>query len=503
MKRICSCRLASFTVLLIILTLAAACTVRLPGPTGPATKAPTPLPPSGKSMPAPTKAIVATTRAIPTAAPTSAPTATAAGQPITTATPITAALEGPVWQMVSYLDSTGQTTPVLADSEVTVQFLGGKLAGKDGCNQYTGTYKTAGSVLTIRLGASTLMACEPKLMEQAKGYAAALSSSATFRIIGDRLQITNGGGKVALTFVRLATVATPASGVTATQAPTRTVQITGVTTATVPLEGTAWKLTALTDGKGATAPLAGAEITALFQGGRVTGSAGCNNYTAPYKLTATSLTITASAATTRKACPQPTMRQESAYLSALAKTAAYQIEGDKLELRNAAGALLASFVASKPAAGAALPTPTRAMTPTIAATPTRAITPTVTPTVAPTAGRARLTDTQWQWVRFVTPLEVKEIPTPARYALVFRADGKIEITADCNRATGAYKLQGSRIQVQVGPATRAACPAGSLSEQFLANIGSAVLYFFDGDALYVELFADSGVMKFVSVGPAR
>lgn len=501
MKRICPCRLAPFMALLIVLALAAACTVRLPGPIGPATKAPTPLPPAGKSLPAPTKAIVTTAQALATAAPTSVPTA--AGQPITTTAPITAALEGPIWQMVSYLDSAGQITPALADSEVTIQFLDGKLAGKDGCNQYTGTYKTAGSVLTIRLGASTLMACEPKLMEQAKGYAAALSSSATYRITGDRLQITNGGGKVALTFVRLAAVAAPAPGVTATQAPTRTVQITGVTTATVPLEGTAWQLTALTDGKGAAPPLAGTAITALFQGGRVTGSAGCNNYAAPYKFTATSLTVTAPAVTTRKACPQPTMRQESAYLSALAKTAAYQIAGDKLELRNAAGALLASFAAAKGAAGAALPAPTKAVTPTIAAAPTRAITPTVTPTIAPTTASAQLTDTQWQWVRFVTPLEVKEIPTPARYALVFRADGKIEITADCNRATGAYKLQGSRIQVQVGAVTRAACPAGSLSEQFLANIGSAVLYFFDGDALYVELFADSGVMKFKSAGPAR
>lgn len=511
MKHKRSCPFILFTALLIVVFLAAACASKTPGPAGPATKAPTPMPPSGKSVPTPTKAIAAPTAGLaPTAGPTIAPTPAPvgpAGQAITATATITVPLEGRVWQMVSYLDSKGQTVSALANSEVTVQFMDGKIAGKDGCNQYTGTYKVTGSVLTIRLGASTLMACEPKLMEQAKGYTAALSSSATFQITGDRLQITNGGGKTAVTFTPLSPTAAPAPTIGVTQAPTQTVQITGVATTTVALEGVAWKLTALTDSKGAaTPPLAGTEITALFQGGRVTGSAGCNNYSAPYKLTAAALTITAPAATTRKACPQPTMQQETAYLSALAKTTAYKIEGDKLELRNAAGALVASFAAPKPAAAApAVPAPAQPVTPTVIAPPTRVVTPTIapTPTVAPVKSSTTLTNTLWQWTRFVTPLEVKDIPNPGKYALVFQPDGKVQITADCNKATGVYKVQGSRIQIQVGPGTRVACPAGSLSEQFLENIGSAALYFFDGGALYVGLFADSGVMKFADGGPAR
>jgi len=491
--------------------LLAACGARSPGQTGPATKAPTPMPPSSKSATiAPTKAAVAPTpAAAATAAPTTAPAAVGPSQPVTATATMTVALEGPVWKLVSYLDSKGQTVPVLTGSEVTAQFQDGKVAGKDGCNQYNGTYKVTGGVLTIKLGASTMMACETKLMDQAKACTTALASAATFQITGDRLQITNGGGKVAATFAAAAPAAGPAPAVAATQAPTQTLKITTVATATIPLEGTAWKLTALADSKGAAVPTrAGTEITALLQGGRITGSAGCNNYSATYKATTTALTINAPAATTRKACPQPTMQQETAYLAALAKVATYKIDGDKLELRNAAGAVLASFAAPKPAAAAtatALPaaaqpvTPTKVITPTVAATPTVAPTPTAPPAKSP----AQLTNTLWQWVRFVTPLEAKDVPNPGKYAVVFKADGKVEITADCNKAAGTYKLQGSRIQIQIGPSTLAACAPGSMADSFLASLGSATLHFLDGDALYIELFADSGVMKFANGGPVK
>lgn len=148
--------------------------------------------------------------------------------------------------------------------------------------------------------------------------------------------------------------------------------------------------------------------------------------------------------------------------------------------------------------------PAKVITPTVAATPTKAITPTVAP--APTAlpkSPAQLTNTLWQWVRFVTPMEVKDVPNPGKYAVVFKADGKVEITADCNKAAGTYKLQGSRIQVQIGQSTLAACPPGSMADPFLASLGSATLHFLDGDALYIELFADSGVMKFANGGPVK
>jgi putative lipoprotein len=70
-----------------------------------------------------------------------------------------------------------------------------------------------------------------------------------------------------------------------------------------------------------------------------TGSAGCNRYTARYRRSAATLAFESPAAT-RKACLQPgVMEQERAFLAALANVATGRIEGDRLELRDADGAI--------------------------------------------------------------------------------------------------------------------------------------------------------------------
>jgi len=629
--------------LVLVAALLAACNGNLPGlPGGPATKAPSPMPPAGKVTAVPTKAAVTSTGAVTSTAPMTATKPMTATAPITATKPMTAtapvtgtiaatttvSLEGTPWKMVSYLDSKGQTVQALPGSEVTATFQDGTVAGRDGCNQYAGAYKVMGNVLTIKLGPSTMMACDPKIMAQAQGYAAALSSSATYQITGKQLQITNGGDKVAVTYTvlegtplvgttwqatsynngkggaqsiatgteitamfsvdgtlsgaagcnsysttyqvitntmkispaiaatmmmcpepvmqqeaayltALPTVATyriesnklelrdakgalqasyvakapaaaagQAPAVAAGQAATKTVTSTAVTTGTLSLEGTPWKLASLLSTKGgAFPPLPGTEITALFQGGKVTGSAGCNSYSAPYKVAGDKLTITTPAATTRKACPQPTTQQETAYLTALGNVATYKIDGDKLELRNAAGNLVASYTGPKPAAAAPIvPAPAKPVTPTVApavVAPAKPVTPTVAPAAAAPAAKAQLTNTLWKWVRFVSPVEVKEIDNSDKYTVVFQTDGKVNITADCNKVGGTYKTVGSRIQIQLGPSTMAACPPGSMSDQFLIGLSGAALYFMDDGNLYIEMFADSGVMKFANSGPAK
>jgi heat shock protein HslJ len=637
MKHTSMPKAALIVTLVMLAALLAACSGNLPRlpalPGEPATKAPSPMPPAGKMTVVPTKA-----PAGPSVAAKAVVTATA---PMTATAPIagsiaattTVSLEGTPWKMVSYLDSKGQTIQALPGSEVTAMFQDGKVAGKDGCNQYAGTYKVTGNVLTVKLGPSTLMACDPKIMDQAQGYAAALSSSATYQITGKQLQITNGGGKVAVTYAVLES--TPLAGTTwqatsynngkggaqsiatgteitaifgadgtlsgsggcnnystayqvitntikispaiattrmmcpepvmqqetayltalptaavyriesnklelrdakgalvasyvakvlpaaagqapaagAGQAPSKTVTTTVVTTATLtlPLEGTPWKLASLLSTKGgAFPPLPGTEITALFQGGKVTGSAGCNNYSAAYKASGDKLTITTPAATTRMACPAPTMQQETAYLAALGSVTNYKINGDKLELRNAAGNLVASYIAPVPAAAAPIvPAPAKPVTPTLAPAapvvpaPAKPVTPTVAPAPAAPAAKDQLTNTLWKWVRFVSPVEAVDIANSDKYTVVFQTDGKVNITADCNKVSGTYKTIGSRIQIQLGPSTMAACPPGSLSDQFLVGLRGAALYFMEDGNLYIEIFADSGVMKFASGGPAK
>jgi heat shock protein HslJ/membrane-bound inhibitor of C-type lysozyme len=61
--------------------------------------------------------------------------------------------------------------------------------------------------------------------------------------------------------------------------------------------------------------------------GRVTGTASCNSYTAPYTVTGEGVTIGA-AAVTRKACPPAVMKQEAAFLAALAAVQRIEVTGE-------------------------------------------------------------------------------------------------------------------------------------------------------------------------------
>ncbi len=520
MKRSRTILMALVVALLLGVVLLAACAWGVP-PGGPATKAPTPMPPSAKQAAVPTKPISPALPITPTKVPAGV-SVPAVATPVTptigvattgtVSSAVTVPLEGTLWKMVSYLDSKGLTTQTLTNTEATAQFQDGKVSGKDGCNQYAGTYKVASNVLTVKLSASTLMACDPKVMQQAQAYAAALGSAATYKITGKQLQITNGGGKVAVTYAAVEGVAaapiapkTPAVG--GTVAPTQTMTVTAATTATLPLVGTNWQLASLPDAKGAaSAPVTGTLVTALFQGGRVTGSAGCNNYSAVYKMSGTNLTINPAVATTRKSCEPSIMQQETAFLKALNGVATYGIAGDKLELRNAAGAAVVGLAGPKPAAAPVAPavtiTPTAKIpAPTVA--PTSKPTATVAPTAVPTKISVQLTNTTWTWVRFFSPVEASDVANSDKYALVFRPDGTLSVAADCNKASGTYKTVGSLVQIQLTPATLTACSSGSLSDQFLKNLETATLYFIDDDSLYIELFADSGVMKFANAGPAK
>jgi len=72
------------------------------------------------------------------------------------------------------------------------------------------------------------------------------------------------------------------------------------------LSETRWLVTSYNNGKEAlVSPLAGSEITLLFGAdGMVSGSTGCNNYSASYTLEGDALTI-GPAAVTRMMCAEP------------------------------------------------------------------------------------------------------------------------------------------------------------------------------------------------------
>lgn len=233
-------------------------------------------------------------------------------------------LEGTRWVMTSYLNAAGELVEGLSGTNVTLEFgPEGRVGGNSGCNTYFAGYTVDGNSLTISQAGSTMMACEEAIMAQEAAYLAALQSAATFTVEGDELRIANGDGETVLVFQ----AETPVS-----------------------LTGTTWTGSMVNTGTEAvTSVMADTTITANFtEDGKLNGSAGCNTYMTSYTLDGNNITIQP-LATTRKLCPEPAgiMEQEAAFVNMLPQAATYTISGDKLELRTADGALIASFVTAQ------------------------------------------------------------------------------------------------------------------------------------------------------------
>jgi heat shock protein HslJ len=105
------------------------------------------------------------------------------------------------------------------------------------------------------------------------------------------------------------------------------------------------------------------------------------------------------------------------------------------------------------------------------------------------------------WQETVLNDGTSQVPVDAsRYTVAFAAV-VVEILADCNRASGAYTVEGDRLTIQLGPVTAAFCPPPSLSDVFLRSLGAAALYRVEGDTLFIELSADAGTMRFARATP--
>lgn len=91
------------------------------------------------------------------------------------------------------------------------------------------------------------------------------------------------------------------------------------------------------------------QLTAEFSGGRLYGSGGCNRYTTSYQTTGEQLTV-ATIASTRMACPEPVMEQESRYLTALQGAQRYTLneQGLQITYQTDQGTGVLRFVAEPP-----------------------------------------------------------------------------------------------------------------------------------------------------------
>jgi len=117
--------------------------------------------------------------------------------------------------------------------------------------------------------------------------------------------------------------------------------------ATVPLRSTNWKLVEL-NGQPPVSAMGKnhAQLALDATASRYSGSAGCNRMTGGFELDGDSLPFKPGAMT-MIACPDPLMKQEQAFITALQSVTTYKINGQRLELL-AGEQIVAKFKANTP-----------------------------------------------------------------------------------------------------------------------------------------------------------
>ncbi len=109
-------------------------------------------------------------------------------------------LSGTRWNVVNYNDG-GAIVTLLAGTAINMEFgANGQVMGSSGCNSFNAGYSVNGSALSVGQPSGTQRLCpDPQgVMDQETRFLSALRSAASFRIIGSQLEISNGGGQIAI-----------------------------------------------------------------------------------------------------------------------------------------------------------------------------------------------------------------------------------------------------------------------------------------------------------------
>ena len=91
---------------------------------------------------------------------------------------------------------------------------------------------------------------------------------------------------------------------------------------------------------------------------------------------------------------------------------------------------------------------------------------------------------------------------PAKYTLLFGADGAASMLADCNRGNATWTSKGAG-QLEFGPVatTRAMCPPESLSDKYLAQFEWVRSYLTKDGHLFLATMADGSIIEFEPLPP--
>jgi heat shock protein HslJ len=107
------------------------------------------------------------------------------------------------WELVSYGDTSNQTTVASIDFNTFIDFgEDGELTGNVGCNSFGGDYKVEGNQITFGSLISTLIACEEPIATQEAAVMKTFTDSATYDLNGDTLTITSADGTTSIVLKR-------------------------------------------------------------------------------------------------------------------------------------------------------------------------------------------------------------------------------------------------------------------------------------------------------------
>ncbi len=231
-------------------------------------------------------------------------------------------LNGTRWTLTDYV-SNGSTWHILDGTTITMLFGDdGKITGSAGCNHYFASYEMKGTKISIGPAGSTEMYCMGTgVMEQERIYLSLLHDAVSLTAKNTTLSFADSKGTTILSFERI------------------------VPPSPAPFVGTTWILDSFCTTDSVSSGIKGIPLTAVFDNdGRVTGSAGCNDYFGSYTLTGNSLSIH-SIGSTKMNCPgRGIMLQEQTYLASLGKAAGFTINGNRMSLSDAKGTTLLSFI---------------------------------------------------------------------------------------------------------------------------------------------------------------
>jgi heat shock protein HslJ len=185
-------------------------------------------------------------------------------------------------------------TATLDEARPTMSFAPeGTVSGSDGCNQYTGTFRTDGSSIEVSQLGTTLMGCDPPRMAQAQAFGAALSGATDWRLTeANELELRGHGDLLATPADATAPIGSDGPG---------------------ELGPSSW---VLVDLDGSTVDPQAVPTLAFAADGTVSGFGGCNTYGGPFSTDGGVIAIGPLAAT-EMACEGPGSGVESVYLPAL------------------------------------------------------------------------------------------------------------------------------------------------------------------------------------------